>query len=127
MSRRTLGSDVPEQVHEAIEQLRDDRGLEHKADAHRQAVEQGLAQLGYLDGGRTAAQRGIETIAVGLLCVGTTLAVLSVLTTVALLYGGMGVLFGALGAMLASRVVLPRFEPAVTNRLPRIEVTRYGD
>jgi len=77
--------------------------------------------------GPTAAQRAVETIAVGLLCIGATLAVLSALTSVALLYGGMGVLFGALGTMVASRAVLPRFEPAVTNRLPKIEVTRHGD
>lgn len=127
MSRRTLGSDVPEQVHDAIDQLREDRGWEHKSRAHRTAVKHGLAQLGYLDGGRTRAQRTVETVAIGLLCIGATLAVLSVLTSVALLYGGMGVLFGALGTMLASRMVLPRFEPRLTNRLPQIEVTRYGD
>jgi len=127
MSGKTLGSDVPDRIHDAVEQLRADRGLEHKSDAHRQAVERGLAQLGYLDGGPTAAQRAVETIAVGLLCIGATLAVLSALTSVALLYGGMGVLFGALGTMVASRAVLPRFEPAVTNRLPKIEVTRHGD
>jgi hypothetical protein len=127
MSRRTLGSDVPEEMHNAIDELREDRGWEHKSKAHRAAVEQGLAQLGYLDGGKTPAQRTVETVAVGLLCVGATLAVLSLLTSVTLLYGGLGVLFGALGTMVASRVVLPRFEPHVTNRLPRIEVTRHGD
>jgi hypothetical protein len=124
-SNDTLGTRADDDLHEAVEALGDDRSL-GKSEAVEVALRAGLSRLGYRPGGKTPAQQSAESLGVGVFTVGITLIVLSALGSVALLYAGVTTVFGALGVFASARVVIPRVEPGLTKRLPKIEVSRYG-
>jgi len=125
-SKDTLGTRADDDLHEAVESLGEDRGL-GKSEAVEVALQAGVSRLGYRGDGHTPAQEVAYVTAAGMWFVAVTLIVLSVFGSVALIQAGVTVLFGALGVFASGRVVIPRVEPGLTNRLPRIEVSRYGD
>jgi hypothetical protein len=47
---------------------------------------------------------------------------LSLLGSVSLLFAGVGALCGSLALTVVSRVVIPKLEPDLSNKLPSIEV-----
>jgi len=102
--------------------------MEHKSDAAREALMTGLSELGYLgDGvGLTPARRLAKHISRMLLYVAATLALLSVGYGLQFGVPAMGVAFGSLGVWLADRYILTEIEPAVTNKLPKVEVSTRG-
>lgn len=125
MSGRPITTRTDERTHAAVDRFADDDDLT-KSDAAQTALQSGLKQLGYLGGGRTRAQRLLEHVAVGVFHVGATLVVLSLLGSLSLLFAGSGALFGALAVIAISRSVIPRYEPTLSARLPRIEVGTHG-
>lgn len=128
MSKRQLNSRVPEHVAESVEELQRDRRMEHTSDAAQEALLTGLSELGYLgDGvGLTPARRLAKHISRMLIYVAGTLALLSVGYGLQFGVPAMGVAVGSLAVWLADRWVLQEIEPAVTNKLPRVEVTQRG-
>lgn len=128
MSKRQLNSRVPEHVADAVERLQRDRRMEHTSDAAQEALRTGLAELGYLgDGvGLTPARRLAKHISRMLLYVAATLALLSVGYGLQFGIPAVGVAVGSLGVWLGDRYVLQEIEPAVTNKLPRVEVSKRG-
>lgn len=128
MSKRQLNSRVPEHVAEAVEQLQRDRRMEHTSDAAQEALLTGLSELGYLgDGvGLTPARRLAKHISRMLLYVAATLGLLSVVYGLQFGVPAMGVATGSAMIWLADRYVLREVEPAVTNILPRVEVSKRG-
>jgi hypothetical protein len=126
MGTETVAASTDGETANAVGRLAEDRDITNSKAAD-QALRVGLSRLGYGAGGRTPAQETAEFVATGLWFVATTLIVLSALGSVALMYAGVTVLFGSLGVFASARVVIPRVEPGLTNRLPKIEVTRYGE
>ena len=123
--KESLATRVEQDVIDAVEELGRDRDVS-KSKATEEAVLAGLARLGYRDGGPTPTRSIIGYVASGTFFAGTTLLLLSLLGSISLFGAGMGVLSTSLGLTLFGRYVVPRFEPELTNRLPRIEVNRYG-
>jgi len=128
MSKRQLNSRVPEHVADAVEKLQRDRRMEHTSDAMQEALLTGLAELGYLgDGvGLTPARRLAKHISRMLLYVAATLALLSIGYGLQFGAPAAGVAVGSLSVWLADRYVLQEVEPAVTNKLPKVEVSKRG-
>jgi hypothetical protein len=124
-SGKTMSAYPDEQVHSEVEDLAEDRGVS-KAEAAEEAIKSGLSRLGYRDGGQTPTRKIFEYVATGTFFSGTTLLLVSLLGSLSLFGAGVSVLSSSLGLALFSRLVIPRFEPELTNRLPRIEVNRYG-
>jgi len=127
MSTETIATRTDEQTNSAVEALSEDRSHESKSKAAQEAIQTGLRELGYLDGGRTPASRLVDNVAIGIFHVGATLVGLAVVgISSAFFVAGISVLVAALGLVGVSRFVVPRFEPAITNSLPQVEVKRYG-
>jgi len=128
MSKQQVNSRVPEYVDDAVDKLRRDRRMEHKSDAAREALTTGLAELGYLGEGvgMTPARRLAKHISRMLFYVAATLALLSVVYGLQFGIPAVGVAAGSLMVWLGDRYVLREIEPAVTNILPRVEVSRRG-
>jgi len=126
MSRRQVSARVDDDIHDGVEQLQRDMRYGSKSDAARDALEAGLAQLGYLSegAGRTPARRIARHVSHMLFYVAAVLLVLSATTTLAFTFPAIGVLGGSVGMRAVDRWVLRSIEPAVTNRLPRVEVNR---
>lgn len=128
MSKRQLNSRVPEHVADAVERLQRDRRMEHTSDAMQEALLTGLSELGYLgDGvGLTPARRLAKHISRMLLYVSATLALLSAVYGLQFGVPAAGVGVGSVGVWLADRYILQEIEPAVTNKLPKVEVNKRG-
>lgn len=123
--KKPLATRVDEPTHSAVSALARDRGVSN-SQAASEAVDAGLSRLGYGRGGSTPVRQAIGHVATGTFHVGATLLALSFLGSLSMFAAGMGVLSAGLALSLVGRYVVPRFEPALTNRLPRIEVSRYG-
>lgn len=123
--KEPLATRVDEATHSAVERLAEDRDIS-KSKATEDAVISGLARMGYRSGGPTPARGLIRSVAAGTFFVGATLLLLSLLGSLSLFGAGMGVMSASFGLTVVGRVVVPRFEPALTNRLPKIKVDRYG-
>ena len=120
-NREPLSTRVDQQTYDAVDRLRDDRGGDRSA-AVRDALSAGLADLGYLNDGRTHAQRIAGRVATALLAVGATLVALSLAGSLSLLVAGVGVCAGAFSTTVVGRYVVPRYEPDLSRRIPSIEV-----
>jgi drug/metabolite transporter (DMT)-like permease len=110
-------------VHEAIEALATDRRLK-KSEAVDLAIAVGLDQLGYHRARASPAVRILRHAAVGMFHVGATLVVLSALTSISFAFAGVMVALAALVTVIVADLVVPRFEPRISNALPRL--VRYG-
>jgi len=119
--RKVISISTDEPTHTAVEQLQDDRDCS-KSEAAETALSVGLDRLGYGRGAGTPAGRLVDVAAIGVFHVGATLVLLSLLGSVSLLFAGVGALFGSLGLTAVSRVVIPKLEPDLSNKLPSIEV-----
>lgn len=120
-NREPLSTRVDQQTYDAVDRLRDDRGGDRSA-AVRDALSAGLSDLGYLNDGRTHAQRIAGQVATALLAVGATLVALSLAGSLSLLVAGVGVCAGAFSTTVVGRYVIPRYEPGLSRRIPSIEV-----
>jgi len=110
-----------EETHAAVEELGRDRGLS-KSKAAEEALQSGLNRQGYRDADSTAARRLANSVAIGIFHVGATLILLSLFGSLSLLFAGVGALAASLCFALGSTVLIPKFEPSLSNRLPTIEV-----
>lgn len=128
MSQEQIKTTVCNRTHDAVENFRRANGMEYKSDAARKVLERGLSDLGYLSGGAaiTPARRLAREVAKLLFFVSATLLMLSLGFQAEYLAPGVGVFAGSLLVFATDRYVLRSIEPAVTNRLPRIEVNRRG-
>jgi len=120
-NREPLSTRVDQQTYDAVDRLCDDRGGDRSA-AVRDALSAGLADLGYLNDGRTHAQRIAGRVATALLAVGATLVALSLAGSLSLLVAGVGVCAGGFSTTVVGRYVIPRYEPSLSRRIPSIEV-----
>jgi len=125
MSTKPISTRTDEQTHSAVDQLSEDRG-ENMSGAAEEALQAGLKRLGYLDGGPTPARRLVEIVSTGVFHVGATLLAFSLFGSAAFFASGMGVMAASLGLALTGRFIIPRLEPGLTNRMPRVEVSRHG-
>jgi Ribbon-helix-helix protein, copG family. len=123
MTRKTLGTRADEQIHEAIEALAADRGMS-KSDAVELTIANGLEHLGYDRARSSPAVRILTHAAVGMFHVGATLVLLSALTSISFAFAGVMVGMAALATVIIADYVVPRFEPGISNALPRL--VRYG-
>lgn len=123
MSGTTLSAWVDEDTEAAVEQLAEDRDITNSKAAGN-ALQAGLGRLGYHDARTTPVRGVINHISTGTFFVGTTLVALSLRGSLSLLGAGLGALAAALALSIAARLVVPRLEPNLTNRLPQIEVKR---
>lgn len=128
MSKDQIGTKVNGQISSAVEDMQEAEQMEYRSDAARKALRTGLAELGYLgDGiGLTPARRYAREMSKTLIYIAATLFALSAVSPVAYFGASIGVASTAIGILAVDRYVLTRIEPAVTNRIPRIEVTRRG-
>jgi drug/metabolite transporter (DMT)-like permease len=110
-------------VHEAIEALATDRRLK-KSEAIDLVIAVGLDRLGYHRARTSPAVRILRHAAVGMFHVGATLVVLSALTSISFAFAGVMVGLAALVTVIVADIVVPRFEPRISNALPRL--VRYG-
>jgi len=117
-----LATSTDESVSDAVARLKSDRGIESKSKAVECGLKAGLQRLGYLGGGKTPAQSLLNGVAVSVFHVGATLMMLSLFGSLAFFGAAIGVLGGSLALAVISRWAVPRVEPSLTNRLPRIEV-----
>lgn len=122
-TRKTLGTRADEQIHEAIEALASDRGLS-KSDAVDLSIITGLEHLGYDRARSSPAVRILKHAAVGMFHVGATLVVLSALTSISFAFAGAMVGLASMLTVIIADVIVPRFEPGISNALPRL--VRYG-
>lgn len=129
MSKSQIGTKVDEPIADALEKMEDAEQLEYTSDATRRALRTGLSELGYLsDGiGITPARRYAREMAKSLLYIAATLFALSAISPLAYFGASIGVSVGAILTLAIDRWVLTRVEPAVTNRIPRVEVSRRGN
>lgn len=129
MSQEQAKTTVDGPTDGAIDALQDGYGLEYRSDAIRVALRRGLSNLGYLGGGAaiTPGRKLVREIAKLLLYVAATLAVLSVGTGLAMLSAALGVWAGSMALFATDRWVLPRVEPALTKRLPRVDIRNRKD
>lgn len=128
MSSKTIVSvQVSDDTAQNIERLKDDNESA-KSDAIRLALSTGLATLGYdtRGKGQTPAQRLVRHVAEALGYVGTTVVAVSFIASVEFFFVGMAILLAGLLVAVAERVLVPRFEPNLSNRLPKIEVSTNG-
>jgi len=112
------------EVADAVDDLRRARGYEYTSDAARDALREGLSELGYLPG--TRLQALLSRVTTLLFASSMTLLVLSQFTDAAYSFAGLGLFVGCLGSMLAGRVVLPWLEPALVGDQTLREVLRNG-
>lgn len=119
---KNLTTNTNKSVSEAVDELQERRDIESRSKSVEVALKAGLRRLGYLGGGRTPAQSLLNGVAVSVFHVGATLMVLSLLGSLAFFGAAVGVLGGSLALAVISRWAVPRVEPGLTNRLPRIEV-----
>lgn len=128
MSKRQVNSRVPEHVADAVEELQRDRRMEHFSEAAQEALVRGLAEFGYLGEGvgLTPARRLAKHVYRMLFYVAATLAILTFSYGLQFGVPAISVATGSLAIWLGDRVVLTRVEPAVTNILPRVEVSLRG-
>jgi hypothetical protein len=111
-----------ESTHDAVEAFNDDRDCSSKSEAAEELLKAGLKRHGYAHGSATRATRSVSMLAIGTFHVGATLILLSLLGPLSLLVGGVAVMVASLTLSVVSRLVIPRFEPELSNRLPTIEV-----
>lgn len=124
MSKPQVNSRVDPETKSAVKQLSRDRGYHNQSDAARDALEHGLKHYGYLDGvGLTPARRLARYVYRMLFHIAAVLLLLSIVTPLAFVLPAIGVFGGSVAMLLADRWVLRSIEPAVTNRLPRLEVS----
>jgi len=125
MSGTQISAYTDDDTADAVQDLAENRDLSQSQAADK-AIRAGLGRMGYQTGGRTPAQETAYAAATGLWFAAVTLIALSVFGSVTLMYAGVTTLFGALGVFASAKVVIPRAEPGLTNRLPKIEVRRHG-
>lgn len=128
MTKEQLKTTAEAHVADAVDKLQDDYNMEHRSDAVRHLTKHALGELGYLgDGvGVTPARRIAREVAKLLAYVAGTLIVLSSLAGGEYLELGVATSVCASLVLLGDWLVLRRIEPAVTNVLPQIEVSRRG-
>ncbi|UIP01743.1 ribbon-helix-helix protein, CopG family (plasmid) [Halobaculum sp. CBA1158] len=126
--RNQLKTDVSDDLDEAVDDLRRAREMQHTSEAVREAIETGVTELGYLSEGprMTPVRQHVRRIANLLFAASMTLFVLSAVTSAEYSFAGLGVFAGCIFAMGVERFVIPRFEPALSRRLPSLEVKRRG-
>lgn len=129
MSQKQAKTTVRQSTYNAIEEMERTLSLEYRSDAIRLALRHGLADLGYLadSGCITPARRIVREVGKLLLIVSATLATLSVTAGVAFIGPAGGVFAAGVVVFAADRWLLPRLEPALTNRLPRVKVSHRRD
>jgi len=125
MATKTVAAHTDEKTANEVEELGEDRDLSNSQAANR-ALQAGLGRLGYRDEGHTPGQEIAYSAATGLWFAAVTMLALSALGSIALQYASVTTLFGSLGVFASAKVAIPRVEPGLTNRLPKIEVSRYG-
>jgi hypothetical protein len=117
---------VDESTARRIEQVQDDHNLSSHSEAARVSIEEGLQSLGYSVGSRrpqTALRTGLQRLGEALLLSGLILLSLTITWGVQARLLALGV--GLAGVVSwSSYRLLGRVEPAVTQRLPSIEVER---
>lgn len=126
--REQVTSRVPEETKREIERFKDQRGYGTQSDAAREVIEVGLSELGYLSDGAgiTPARRIARHVSMVLFYVSLTMALISIIAPVMLLFPAIGVMGGSVVVAVVDQWVLKHIEPAVTNKLPRVEVSRRG-
>jgi hypothetical protein len=129
MSQKQAKTTVRQSTHDAIEEMERTLSLEYRSDAIRLALRHGLSDMGYLSDGSciTPARRIVREVGKLLLIVSATLATLSVTAGLAFFGAAAGVFAAAAAVFAADRWLLPRMEPDLTNRLPRISIKHRRD
>jgi len=128
MSQEQLKVRASQHTAQAVEDLKEAYHYQYRTEAVEKALETGLSELGFLsDGvGLTPARRYVRELAKILAYVGATLLAISAFGQPGYLLPGIAVTITSLTTAAVDRWVLTRIEPAVTSRLPRIEVTSRG-
>lgn len=129
MSQKQAKTTVRQSTYDAIEEMERTLSLEYRSDAIRLALRHGLSDMGYLADGAciTPARRIVREVGKLLLIVSATLATLSVTAGVAFVGPAAGVFLASVGVFALDRWLLPRLEPELTNRIPRISVSDRRD
>ena len=129
MSQKQAKTTVRQSTHDAIEEMERTLSLEYRSDAIRLALRHGLSDMGYLADGAciTPARRIVREVGKMLFIVSATLVTLSVTAGLAFAGPAVGVFLGGVGVFAADRWVLPRLEPDLTNKIPRISVSDRRD
>ena len=128
MSKDQIGTKVNSQISDAVNDMQQAENMEYRSDAARKALRIGLVELGYLGEGigLTPARRYAREMAKTLIYIAATLFALSAVSPVAYFGASVGVSATAFAVLGIDRYVLTRIEPAVTNRIPRVEVSGRG-
>lgn len=126
MSQKQINSRVSEEIKEAVGKLERDRGCASQSEAGRIALRTGLSELGYLSAGAglTPARRIVRHVSVLLFYVAATMFAISFLTPATFHLEAIAVGAGSIASAAFDHIVLRAIEPAVTNRLPRLERRR---
>ena len=124
MDKKQINTLVTDDVYQAVDRYRRHHRLEYTSDAGREILKAGLSEMGYLsDGpGITPARRLARHVGTLLFYVSATLLILSMTQPVAYLGPAVGIMCGGFAIRLVDYAVLRSVEPAVSNRLPKIEM-----
>lgn len=112
------------EVADAVDDLRRARGYEYTSDAARDALREGLSELGYLPG--TRLQALLARVTTLLFASSMTLFVLSQFSGAEYSFAALGLFVGCLGSLVTTRLVLPWLQPALAGERTLREVIRNG-
>lgn len=128
MSKAQVNSRVDESTKEAVGRLEKLGGFDSQSDAARHALRAGLAKEGYLTSGVgiTPARKIARHVSLMLFYVAAVLLALSASTPVSFVFPAIGVAAGSGMMKVIDWWVLPALEPAVSSRLPKLEVNKRG-
>lgn len=128
MSKTTIAGRVREPVKDAVQEYQDANGIESTSEAIERLTERSLVANGYLCDGAamTPARRLAREVAKLLAYVAATFWVLGVIQSSIYFSPALSVGAAAASAGIIERWLIPRLEPELTKRLPRVEVSRRG-